>query len=581
MASLLVLLVTLFECVAGFTYSAVGTERYAKPIQTPAAAAKKNFGPAYAQASKLLPTKAIHTTFTFAPSSTWTDDGPYGQSAFNALWVSANLTYSSTMPFSTTVSPTPIPSSELVFPPPLPIPSPSGGTPLPKDFIWGVAGSAWQIEGAIQAEGRGPAPIVDKLGALPNSDHTDDGVTNSMSYYLYKQDIARLAAIGVPYYSFSISWSRVLPFGVADSPVNQQAIEHYDDVINTCLKYGVTPIVTLWHFDTPLMVDFDEDSMIEDFIYFAQVVMAHFADRVPIWQTFNEPNIGFLYSFREYQTINRITLAHAEVYHWYKDVLNGMGRVSFKFANNLAYPLHGPSNASDVAASVRYQNMVLGMMGNPIFLGQQIPKEYLETAGMNVTALTTEQIQRIRGTADFLSIDPYTVQLATAPTNGIDACAANSRDENWPFCVVFSNTRTDGWIVGAAANNFIRIAPEYVRQQLKYLWDVYKPTGGIMITEFGFPVPNENLKALSEQRFDLERSLYFHDFLTETAKAIRDDGVNVIGSLAWSFVDNNEWGDYSQQYGLQTANRTTFERTFKRSFFDFVDFFHRNIRKGS
>lgn len=576
MSSLILLLATL-ECVAGFTYTAVSRERYAKPLETSLCPTKTSYGPSYASALSLLPSNVVHTTYTLAPSNEWVNDGKYGQSAYNALWSLANLTYSSTIPFSTTASPTPIPSSELVFPPPLPIPSSRGIIQLPMDFIWGVSGSAWQIEGALQAEGRGPAPFADKLGTLPNVDHTDDGVTNSMNYYLYKQDIARLAAMGVPYYSFSISWSRILPFGVSSSPVNQQAIDHYDDVINTCLKYGITPMVTLWHFDTPLKVDFDDDSMIDDFVYYAKVVMTHFADRVPIWQTFNEPNIGFLYLFKEYQTINRITLAHAEVYHWYKDVLKGTGKISFKFANNLAYPLHGPPNTRDVAASIRYQNMVLGMMGNPVFLGQQIPKEYLETADVNVTALTKAQIKRIHGTADFFSIDPYSVQYATSPPGGIEACAADSTNENWPFCVVFFDTRTNGWIAGDAANNFIRIAPEYVRQQLKYLWDVYKPAGGIMITEFGFPVANEKLKPLSQQRFDVERSLYFYGFLTETAKAIQEDGVKVIGALAWSFVDNNEWGDYSDQFGLQTANRTTFERTYKRSFFDFVDFFQKSV----
>lgn len=76
-------------------------------------------------------------------------------------------------------------------------------------------------------------------------------VTN-LNYYLYKQDIARLAAVGVQTYSFSISWSRILPFGVLRSPVNQEAIDHYNDLIDTILEYGMTPMATLVHFDVPL-----------------------------------------------------------------------------------------------------------------------------------------------------------------------------------------------------------------------------------------------------------------------------------------------------------------------------------------
>lgn len=571
------LLLALPGSLATSTYTAVGSERVATPAAGCPTATATSFGPQFSQASSLLPTGVIYTTYSFDPAATSSNDGPYGQSAYNSLWAEANLTFPSTMPFSTTVSPTPVASSELIFPPPLPIQTQATDEMLPEDFIWGVAGSAWQIEGALQVEGRGPAPGVDHLGSLPNLDNTDDGVTNAMNYYLYKQDIARLAALGVPYYSFSISWSRVLPFGVANSPVNQQAIDHYDDVINTCLEYGITPMATLWHFDAPLMVDFDDDSMIDHFVYYAKIVMAHYADRIPIWQTFNEPNIGFLYLFKEYQTINRITRAHAEVYHWYKEELNGTGKISFKFANNLAYPLHGPSNASDVEAALRYQNMVLGMMGSPIFLGQQIPDEYLQTSGVNVTALTPEQIQRINGTADFFSIDPYVAQFASAPPGGIDACASNPADVNWPFCVVLSNTRSDGWLMGAPSNAYVYVAPEYVRQQLKYLWDVYKPAGGIMVTEFGLPVLNENQKTLDQQRFDLERSIYFYDFLAEMIKAVHEDGVKMIGAVAWSIVDNNEWGTFSDQYGLQAVNRTTFDRTYKRSFYDLVDFFHSHM----
>lgn len=73
-----------------------------------------------------------------------------------------------------------------------------------------------------------------------------------LGYYLYKQDIARMAAAGVQSYTFTISWSRILPFAVPGSPVNQQGIDHYDDLINTLLEYGITPMVTLNHYDSPL-----------------------------------------------------------------------------------------------------------------------------------------------------------------------------------------------------------------------------------------------------------------------------------------------------------------------------------------
>lgn len=141
-------------------------------------------------------------------------------------------------------------------PTPLPFPVEGGITDnyaFPKGFLYGFAGAALQVEGAVKSEGRGPTGTerilifrekTAKGGGVPD-------ITN-LNYYLYKQDIARLAAAGVQTYSFSISWTRILPFGVEGSPVNQEGIDHYDDLINTILEYGMVPMATLNHFDTPI-----------------------------------------------------------------------------------------------------------------------------------------------------------------------------------------------------------------------------------------------------------------------------------------------------------------------------------------
>ena len=196
-----------------------------------------------------------YTTYSLNRAATTLHDGQYGQGAYARLW--APLKYNTTVPFTTTVSPTPVASNELVFPPALYTACPKSTDEcidcykLPSDFIWGVAGSAFQIEGGLTNAGRGPSDI-DTFGALPNTDDEANAVVADMNYYLYKQDIARLAAIGIPYYSFSISWTRVVPFGEVGSPINTLGLKHYDDLIDTCIKYGVTPIVTLSHNDAPL-----------------------------------------------------------------------------------------------------------------------------------------------------------------------------------------------------------------------------------------------------------------------------------------------------------------------------------------
>ena len=164
--------------------------------------------------------------------------------------------------YSTTVSPTAIPTSELVLPP-RDYFGPTDCYDYPDDFILGVAGSAAQIEGAIGFEGRSPS-LLEKFG---DGGKPSDYVTNE-NYFLYKQDIQRLAAMGVEYYSFSIPWSRILPF-VLPVPINQEGLDHYNDLINTILDAGMQPIVTMLHFDSPLMfVASDNISMGLDSISF-------------------------------------------------------------------------------------------------------------------------------------------------------------------------------------------------------------------------------------------------------------------------------------------------------------------------
>lgn len=557
-----------------FEYTQQSSNRFATPLPT-SVSVTNAFGPPFSKASTLLPTSVVYTTYSLNRSATSEPGGEYGQSAYAALW--ASLSYSDSPPFTTTVSPTPVPTSELVFPPALyNKPLEEECFQLPSGFIWGVAGSSWQIEGGLQIEGRGPS-ILDGVGALPNESGANDSNVADMNYFLYKQDIARLAAIGIPYYSFSISWSRVVPFGLAGTPINTEALAHYDDLINTCLEYGVKPIVTLSHFDSPISVEFDSESLVDHFLYYAKQVMTRYSDRVPIWVTFNEPNIGEGSFFETYNGFTNILVAHSALYDWYKKELGGRGRITMKFANNLAVPLD-LGNKADVDVALRYQDFILGIMATPLFLGQQYPADVLATPGVNLTALTDDQIASIHGRIDFWAFDPYVAQFAS-PAPEYDLCVSNSSNPLWPSCATLSNVQANGWLMGQPSNAYSYIAPQYVRQQFGYVWNTFKPAGGIMVTEFGFNPFADSQMSLDAQRYDLERTLYYQDFLYETLKAIHEDGVKVIGALAWSFVDNDEFGSFENQYGMQTVNRTdgTFTRHYKRSFFDYVDFFHNHI----
>lgn len=440
--------------------------------------------------------------------------------------------------------------------------------------MWGVASSAWQIEGGLMLEGRGPSQL-DLIGALPQpaTDYANDSVITDLQYLLYKQDIARIAAIGIPYYSFSISWTRIVPFGNVGSPINQPGLDHYEDVINTCLEYGVTPVVTLAHGDQPLHLQFNATTFPEAFLYFAKQVLTRYGDRVPIWVTLNEPNINFY----NYADNHNILMGHAMVYKFYKEELRGTGRVTVKFANNIAVPLD-PTNSSHVEAALRYQDFILGIEANPLFLGADYPESVLLTTGINLTSLSAADLAYFNNTIDFFSVDPYTAQFAYPPPNGIAACAANISDPHYPICVVTTNVQANGWLNGDESYAYAYLTPQYFRQAMGYIWATFRPAA-IAITEFGFNPFMESARTLDAQRYDLERTTYYRQFLAEMLKCIYLDHVNVVAAFAWSVMDNNEFGSYDQLYGMQAVNRSTprLDRSYRRSMFDYVDWFHQRI----
>lgn len=406
-----------------FAFTLTETTRTATPVQT---APLKTYGPSYEEAARALPSNYSTTswgnyraTSTAAAAGNATDNDPYGTAAFSAVWSSAGLANLTQGLYTTTVSPTPVPTSELVYPPPLYFqPTNQSSRPFPSDFILGVSGAAAQIEGAVTDEGRTPA-VVDFLGALsllvqPDTDSADD-FTAIENYYLYKQDIERLAAIGMKYYSFSIAWTRILPFALPGTPVNSQAVAHYNDLINLILEKGMIPLVTLTHFDTPaIFMGGNMDSLLartylgqinfgyqnatfkDAFVNYGKLVMAQFADRVPYWITFNEPQAGL----DSGPSVDNVLKSHAELYHFYHTELNGTGQVSLKMGTAPGVP-QIPTNQSHVDATNRRTQLYIDIFLNPLALGLDYPDVYKETI-QDYIPLTAEDLEYLNNTIGML-----------------------------------------------------------------------------------------------------------------------------------------------------------------------------------
>lgn len=322
-------------------------------------------------------------------------------------------------------------------------------------------------------------------------------VTNE-NYYLYKQDLKRLAAMGVKYYSFTISWNRILPFVLPGTPVNQEAIDHYDDLINTCIEFGITPIVTLNHFDTPSIFvtnssanvlsgvgyhngGYDNDTFVDAFVNYGKIILTHYADKVPYFVTINEPNIVA----GTPKAVKNVIQSTAQLHDFYHKVIGGQGKVGIKFAYTFGVPFN-TSSLEDVAAANRYSEFNIAAYANPLFLGSDQPDSWKKTFSNFTEALfTAEELAAVAKQCDFLGIDAYTSNEMTAPEGGIEDCQVDPSNPYWPACYQVSGTRSDGWAVGYRSKSYVYITPIQLREALNYLWNTYKAP--VFLTEFGFP----------------------------------------------------------------------------------------------
>ena len=168
---------------------------------------------------------------------------------------------------------------------------------LRPDFQWGYATAATQIEGGWDADGKGRSiwdTFAHTPGKVKDQSTPDDAV---LSYYLYKDDVALMKSYGVTAYRFSLSWSRIIPLGGKGDPVNEAGLKYYDKLIDELLANGITPFVTLFHWDTPQRLEdryegmLNKEAYIPDFLNYATVCFERFGDRVKHWITYNEPGV--------------------------------------------------------------------------------------------------------------------------------------------------------------------------------------------------------------------------------------------------------------------------------------------------
>ncbi|KAK0186388.1 glycoside hydrolase superfamily [Armillaria mellea] len=512
-------------------------------------------------------------------------------------------------PFTTTR----VPSAAVTFPPsPPPLypsfyaPAPKDILPdfkFPKDFKFGVATAAYQVEGATKNEGKGPT-MWDWASRQPNGvfDNSTGDIVD-LHYFLYKEDIERSAALGITAHSFSISWTRIYPFGAADSPINTAGIDHYSDVIDYHLAHGVEPVVTLFHWDTPLALQayygaFTSPDIVDDFVNYAKTVFKAYNGRVKTWYTFNEPSIycgqvasspfdgtlspGVNSSTAPYQCAYNLLKAHAGAVKAFRE-MNITGEIAFKSNDYIGTPWR--SNLTEDALAVeRHAAFQLGLFANPVYttgdwpdiVKETLPAEYLPR-------FTDEEKSDLLGSADFFAIDAYHSLWVKAPDEGIDACIADSSHPLWPVCnepVYFDSDY--GWPEGPAgdpAATSLQTTPVAIRALLKEIYARW-PSDKMYISEFGCIEPFAYANAdISQIKEDVGRTDYLLTYLGEMLLSIHEDGVPIQGAFTWAMIDDAEWqGGTSVRFGIQHVDYTTLERTYKRSALSLAEFFGSHLQ---
>ncbi|KAG6865430.1 hypothetical protein C0991_002668 [Blastosporella zonata] len=465
-------------------------------------------------------------------------------------------------PFTTTRLPDlpiPIPSSPPALYPSWFAPAPKDVLPnfqLPKGFKFGVATAAYQVEGAVKNEGKGPS-MWDWNSRQPGGvvDNTTADVVD-LQYYLYKEDVARVAALGINAHSFSISWARIFPFGTADSPVNQLALDHYSDYSNLSLLNSGTHSMNL--------------------AFIA-------ANSVDILSTDASLPSGVNSSTAPYQCSYYVLKAHAGAVKAFRE-MKIEGEISFKNDDFVGIPWRA-NNTEDIEAVERHAAFRIGAFSNPTYTTGDWPKIMIdELPPSYLPRFSAADKKDLLGSADFFATDAYRTQWVAAPPDGMASCVHNTSHPMWPECHTVVLFDTNGWAAGPSpdplSDSWLQATPNFLRASLVELQKRW-PTKKMYISEFGFVEPFEaqwtDLFRITE---DVTRTNYYMTYLGEILLAIHEDKLPIAGTFAWAMVDNAEWNSgLSARFGIQYVNYTTLERVYKRSALSLSEFYNAHVQK--
>ncbi|XP_061755885.1 beta-klotho [Nerophis ophidion] len=390
---------------------------------------------------------------------------------------------------------------------------------FPSGFLWGSGTSAFQTEGS--RDGKAPS-VWDNFTRFETADVASDG------YARWEEDVQELEYLGVKSYTFSLSWSRLFLDGIHP---NERAVEHYNRLINKLVEKRIEPVVTVHHWDLPLVLQkehggWKNDTLIPLFEDYAAFCFRTFGDRVKYWLTMHNP---YLVAVQGYGTgvhapgetgglagsltvAHNLIRAHAKAWHAYNTHFRPTqrGKVSIVLGSHWVEPQKGQSSAADVELCQQSMEAVLGWFADPIFGDGDYPASLKARHGSLLPTFSAREKLWVRKTADFfaLSFGPNNLRLGRDLPHYGQAVTPDMRS-------------VLGWI-----------KLEYDDPQ-------------VLVAEGGW------FSEASVGREDTVAIYLMKRFINQVLQAARLDGVRLLGYTAWSLVDGFEWNyGYSVRRGL-------------------------------
>ena len=483
---------------------------------------------------------------------------------------------------------TPPAQAPVPFTPTRPLPDPSPGpVTFGEEFVWGVATAAYQVEGAAATGGR-RVSIWDTFCRVPGAVHEgDDGAVACDQYHRYPEDVALIRELGLAAYRFSTSWARVIPDG---RTVNQEGLDYYSRLVDELLAAGITPWLTLYHWDLPQALQDDGGWPARETAYrfaeYAAVMHEALGDRVRTWTTLNEPwcsaFLGYTAGIHApgrqspeegLAAAHHLLLGHGLALDELRRRDSG-AQLGITLNFTVADPAD-PHDPADVDAARSEDGLFNRIFLDPLFTGAYPPDVLEDVAHLGLTDhIRSGDLELISAPINLLGVNYYNgAAVSASPGEGVQegqnrpdgvrqADHGPHRGVRSPHPVggVYHRSRglptTDmGW----------EVQPEGLTRLLTRLQQDYTGPCGVplYVTENGAAYPDA--VAPDGQVRDADRIAFVDVHLRAVAEAIAA-GADVRGYFLWSLLDNFEWAlGYSKRFGIIHVDFATQQRTVKAS----------------